>query len=45
MTPLHWAAADGNTEMVQLLLHNGANIEAKSAVRTWATFGRRRRGG
>lgn len=34
MTPLHWAAADGNTEMVQLLLRNGANIEAKSAVRT-----------
>jgi ankyrin repeat protein len=34
MTPLHWAAADGDVAMVRLLLHHGANIEAKSAVRT-----------
>ncbi len=30
MTPLHWAAASGDTIVAQLLIAEGANVNAKS---------------
>ena len=41
-TPLHWAAAYGNTESIDLLLKNGADIDAgdgkNSTPLHWASF-------
>lgn len=30
MTPLHWAVQNGHTEMVELLLQNGAHVNLKN---------------
>ena len=41
-TPLHWAAAYGNTESIDLLLKNGADIDAEDGKNStplhWASF-------
>jgi len=36
-TPLHAAAYDGNLEVVKLLIESGANLRARSLVRTLYT--------
>lgn len=32
MTPLHWAAQEGRKDSVEVLLANGADVNAKSKV-------------
>jgi len=32
LTPLHWAAAEGHTKVVSLLIEKGANVNMKDNV-------------
>lgn len=32
-TPLHWAAANGNLDIIEKLVETGADVEAKDKVR------------